>query len=149
MSTMQADAERYDIVVAGGGAIGLTLACALTDALGPSTRIAVIDRVPFGSTPSQRDIRASAVSAGSRHVLTALGIWPAVCEHAQAVTAVDITDAAFDDVFRPILVSYDNTVEGGEPATYILENERLTAAILAGAGARVADAARRCCRCGV
>ena len=37
-----------------------------------------------------------------------------------------------DDAFRPILVSYDNTVEGGEPATYILENERLTAAISRG-----------------
>ncbi|NJO33982.1 MAG: ubiquinone biosynthesis protein UbiH, partial [Rhodospirillales bacterium] len=136
MSTMQADEERYDIVIAGGGAIGLTLACALADALGPSTRIAVIDRVPFGSSPSRRDIRASAVSAGSQHVLAALGIWPALAEHAQAVTAVDITDAALDDAFRPILVSYDNTVEGAEPATYILENERLTAAILAGARQR-------------
>ena len=100
---------------------------------GPATRIAVVDRVPFGGTAGPRDIRASAVSAGSQHLLAALGIWPALAEHAEAVTAVDITDAALDDAFRPILVSYDNTVEGGEPATYIVENERLTAAILAAA----------------
>jgi 2-octaprenyl-6-methoxyphenol hydroxylase len=125
--------ERCDVVIAGGGAVGLVLACALADALGPATRIVVVDRVPFGGTAGPRDIRASAVSAGSQHVLAALGIWPALAEHAEAVTAVDITDASLEDAFRPILVSYDNTVEGGEPATYIVENERLTAAILGAA----------------
>ena len=44
---MQMDEERYDIVIAGGGAVGLTLACALADALGPAIRIAVVDRAPF------------------------------------------------------------------------------------------------------
>jgi 2-octaprenyl-6-methoxyphenol hydroxylase len=130
---VQTDQERCDVVIAGGGAVGLALACALADALGPATRIAVVDRVPFGGTAGPRDIRASAVSAGSQHVLAALGIWPALAEHAEAVTAVDITDASLEDAFRPILVSYDNTVEGGEPATYIVENERLTAAILGAA----------------
>jgi 2-octaprenyl-6-methoxyphenol hydroxylase len=52
------------------------------------------------------------------------------------VVAVDITDSALGDAFRPILVSYDNTVEGGEPATYILENERLRAALLEGLARR-------------
>ena len=132
-SAVQTDQERCDVVIAGGGAVGLALACALADALGPPTRIAVVDRVPFGSAAGHRDIRASAVSAGSQHLLAALGIWPALAEHAEAVTAVDITDASLDDAFRPILVSYDNTVEGGEPATYIVENERLTAAILGAA----------------
>jgi 2-octaprenyl-6-methoxyphenol hydroxylase len=128
--------ERYDIVVAGGGAIGLALACALADALGPGVKIAVVDRLPFGGAAGVRDMRASAVSAGSRRLLAALDIWPALAEHAEAVTAVDITDSALDDAFRPILVSYDNTVADGEPATYILENERLNTAILAGASRR-------------
>jgi 2-octaprenyl-6-methoxyphenol hydroxylase len=56
-----------------------------------------------------------------------------LAEHAQPATAVDITDASLEDAFRPILVSYDNTVDDGEPATYIVENERLTAAILTAA----------------
>ena len=133
---MDTAAQRYDIVVAGGGAVGLVLACALADALQASVRIAVVDRVAFGSTPAARDLRASAVSAGSKRLLTALGVWAAVAEHAEAVAAVDITDSALDDAFRPVLVSYDNTVQGGEPATYIVENERLQAAILAGVARR-------------
>lgn len=129
----QMDEERYDIIIAGGGAVGLTLACALADALGQAIRIAVADRAPFQAAAVPSDARASAVSAGSQRLLAALGIWPSLADHAEAVAAVDITDASLDDAFRPILVSYDNTIEGGEPATYILENERLTAAIRAAA----------------
>ncbi|MBX9591364.1 MAG: FAD-dependent monooxygenase [Hyphomonadaceae bacterium] len=133
---MQVDAEPYHIVIAGGGSIGLALACALCDALGSGLRIAIVDRVAFGSATGPRDGRASAVSAGSQHLLAVLGVWPQLAQHAQPVTAVDITDSALDDVFRPVLVSYDNTVGGGEPATYIIENERLNAAILAGVSRR-------------
>lgn len=132
---MQTDEQRYDIVIAGGGAIGLALACALSDALGPATRIAVVDRMPLGSG-APRDVRASAIAAGSQHLLAALGVWPALAGHAQEITAVDITDASLDDAFRPVLVAYDNTVDGGEPATYMVENDRLTAAIHAAAVAR-------------
>ena len=42
------------------------------------------------------------------------------------------------DAFRPVLVSYDNTVDGGEPGTYIVEHRRLHEAL-------VAAAARRSC----
>jgi 2-octaprenyl-6-methoxyphenol hydroxylase len=128
--------ERYDIVIAGGGSAGLALACSLADALGHATKIAVIDRAPFGGADRVPDIRASAVSAGSQRLLAALGIWPALIEHAQAVAAVDITDSALEDAFRPVIVSYDNTVQDGEPATYIIENERLNDAILASARRR-------------
>ena len=34
IGAVQMDEERYDIIIAGGGAVGLTLACALVDALG-------------------------------------------------------------------------------------------------------------------
>jgi 2-octaprenyl-6-methoxyphenol hydroxylase len=132
---MQAEEERRDIVIAGGGPVGLALACALADTLGPTVKIAVVDRAPFdGRRPA--DMRASAVSASSQRLLAALGIWPALADHAEAVTAVDITDSSLDDAFRPIIVSYDNTVADGEPATYIVENERLNGAILAAAQRR-------------
>src|SRR5262249_40923211 len=69
-------------------------------------------------------------------LLDVLGVWPELAQHAQPVSAVDITDSSLDDAFRPILVSYDNRVEGDEPATYILESERLNAALLKAAQAR-------------
>ena len=129
--------ECLDVVIAGAGMVGLALGCALHDTLGAAARIAVVDPAPL-SGGAARDLRASALSAGSQHLLAALGVWPALAEHAQPVTGVDITDAALEDVFRPILVSYDNTVEGGEPATYIIENERLARAMIAGAQQRPA-----------
>ena len=36
-------ANSYDAIVVGGGAVGLALALALTDALGPSGRVGVVD----------------------------------------------------------------------------------------------------------
>ena len=117
--------------------VGLALGCALHDAMGDAARIAVVDPTLLRGGPA-RDVRASALSAGSQHLLAALGMWPALAEHAQPVTGVDITDAALEDVFRPILVSYDNTVDGGEPATYIVENEQLARAVIAGAQKRPA-----------
>ena len=127
---------RYDVVIAGAGAVGLALACALADALGPDCRIALVDRSEFGREPAGRDIRAWAISAGSKRLLEVLGVWPHLAEHAQPVTAVDITDSSLDDAIRPILVSYDNRVEADEAATYILESERLNEALLAAARRR-------------
>jgi 2-octaprenyl-6-methoxyphenol hydroxylase len=127
---------RYDVVVAGAGTVGLALACALADALGPETSVALVDRAELQSETLGRDIRAWAMSAGSKRLLDVLGVWGELAEHAQPVTAVDITDSSLNDAFRPVLVSYDNRVEGDEPATYILESQRLNSALLRAAQVR-------------
>jgi 2-octaprenyl-6-methoxyphenol hydroxylase len=132
---LTAASDRYDVVIGGGGSVGLALACALADALGPEMRIAVADRVSFDGTARPRDGRAFALSASSKHMLALIGVWPALADTAQPVTQVDITDSSLDDAFRPVLVSYDNRVEGG-PATWIVENDRLIDALLAAASAR-------------
>jgi 2-octaprenyl-6-methoxyphenol hydroxylase len=128
---MNSSSERHDVVIAGGGSAGLALACALADALGPQFRVALVER----QAGPDADIRASAISAGSKQLLSVLQAWPALVQHAQPVTAVDITDSSLDDAIRPVLVSYDNRTAGGEPATYILENRRLGAALSAAAAA--------------
>jgi 2-octaprenyl-6-methoxyphenol hydroxylase len=133
---MSSSAERYDVAIAGGGTAGLALACALADALGPGARIAVVDRVQLRPGAGGADARAFALSAGAKRMLSVLGVWPAVAAQAQAVTAIDITDSSLDDAFRPVLVSYDNTVDGGEPATYIVEQGQLRDALLAAAAGR-------------
>jgi 2-octaprenyl-6-methoxyphenol hydroxylase len=126
-------AERHDVVIAGGGTAGLALACALADALGPHLRLAVLD--PANFTGAGADLRAFALSAGSRRLLDTLGVWPAIAGHAQPVTSIDITDSSLEDAIRPVLVSYDNRV-GEEPATYIVEHGRLREALIAAAAAR-------------
>jgi len=131
---MEAAVERSDVIIAGAGTSGLALAAALADALGPEARVMLLERGEPGGAPD--DPRAFALSAGSKHMLEVLGVWRAVAEHAQPVTAVDITDSSLEDAFRPVLVSYDNRVAGGEPATFILETRRLNRALAEAVAAR-------------
>ena len=85
-------AKRYDVIIAGGGGAGLALACALDDALGGEARIAVVDRSGLTSETVADSPRAFALSAGSQRLLTVLGVWPAIADYAQPVTAIDITN---------------------------------------------------------
>lgn len=134
-----ADAREVDIAIAGGGSVGLGLACALADALGPEAAIAVFDRASLSADTREvldDDPRAFAVSAGSRHLLQAIGAWDAVSAFAEPITSIEITDSSLGDAFRPPLLGYDNRLPGGEPATFVVGDARLRAALLAAARTR-------------
>src|SRR5689334_6152320 len=88
-AAVKATAEPFGVIIGGGGVVGLALAGALSHALGPAFAIAVVDRLPFGGARRLRDMRASAVSAGSKQLLTAVGAWSSLADRAQPVTAVD------------------------------------------------------------
>ena len=68
-------AESYDVLVVGGGMVGSAIACALGK---EGVRVAVFDRVqPEAFEPSQLpDLRVSALSFASEHILRNLGAWP-------------------------------------------------------------------------
>jgi 2-octaprenyl-6-methoxyphenol hydroxylase len=93
-----------DVVIAGGGAVGLSLAVALK-AGAPRLSVALVDIAPSGSLP--RDERASAISAAARKMFEALGIWSEVAGAAQPILAMDITDSRGQDRVRPVLLSFD------------------------------------------
>ncbi len=76
-----AEVSEFDIVIAGAGMVGASLACLLADS---SLRIAVLDKQPFvdidfasmGLTnPAKFDPRVSAISKASQNVFEAIGIW--------------------------------------------------------------------------
>jgi 2-octaprenyl-6-methoxyphenol hydroxylase len=136
---MHADLARFDVAIGGGGSVGLALACGLADALGDGVRIALLDRGRLDG-PARADPRASNISAGSKRLLEVLGVWAAIAAEAQPVSRIDITDSRLGDAIRPILLSYDNTLPQQEPASYIVENERLRQALLAAAARRGAVA---------
>jgi 2-octaprenyl-6-methoxyphenol hydroxylase len=130
MTAAHAAADRSDIAIVGGSYAGLALAVALSQAADGALKITLFDRGDFGRTGAPlRDNRATAIAAGSRRLLTAIGIWPDLAQHAQAVTTIDITDSALDDAIRPTRLSYDNTLTDGTPGTVIIENTRLIAAL--------------------
>ncbi len=129
MAPAQNQMNTADVAIAGGSYAGLALALALARAL-PDLRVIVLDRVMPGAVPAAaNDNRASALSAASRQMLTALGVWPRLASDAQPVTEIQITDSSLDAGVRPILVRYDNSVEGGEIATHIVANADLNAAL--------------------
>ena len=126
-------AERFDVLIAGGGTVGLALACALADALGPAARIAVAD--PRRSWRGARHWRHSRLGHVGRLQAPACHVSASgrrIADDAQPVTAIDITDSRLDDAFRPVLLSYDNT-RRGRRARHLYRRERAAAA---GAGWR-------------
>jgi len=118
---------RSDIVISGGGYAGLTLALALAKSLGPEIAISVIDRGE--PSPAEHDVRAFAISAGSRHMLEVLGAWRLIKAEAQEVRQILLTDSPLEASVRPVLLTYDNTLESGEPASFIVPSGALSAAV--------------------
>jgi 2-octaprenyl-6-methoxyphenol hydroxylase len=123
---------KSDIVIVGGSFAGLALARALALALAHQARIILVERQPAGATLV--DPRAYALSAGSKRMLETLGVWADLAPHAEPVRAIDITDSALEHAIRPVLISYDNSIAGNEPATWIVEGARLRSALLAAVG---------------
>jgi 2-octaprenyl-6-methoxyphenol hydroxylase len=120
----------YDVVIAGGSHVGLALALALVRLLGRDVRIAVIERRPLEAASPSDDPRGFAIAAASKNLLAAIGVWSAVAERAQPVTAIDVTDSALEHAIRPVLLSWPNATATGAPATWIVEAPRLSHALL-------------------
>lgn len=67
--------QSFDVVIAGGGMVGLALACGLT---GSGLRVAVIEHQPSVQNfdpQSEPELRVSAINAASEKLLTHLGVW--------------------------------------------------------------------------
>lgn len=125
----EATTSRCDVVISGASFAGLALGCALSHALGPDIRIALIDHSAGAGAAAQPDSRASALSAGSKRMLDVLGVWSSVAVEAQPVASIEITDSSLEAGVRPVLLTYDNTTGAGEPATYIVPNNVLNQAL--------------------
>jgi 2-octaprenyl-6-methoxyphenol hydroxylase len=125
-SDEQSDMQS-DILIAGGGFAGLTLAIALRDGLGPSVSVAVAD--PMLGKSHADDERASAIVAAVRRLFEALGIWPAVAPQAQPILDMVVTDSRLNDAVRPTFLTFAGDVEPGEPFAHMIENRHLIAAL--------------------
>ncbi|MEZ0282038.1 FAD-dependent monooxygenase [Methyloceanibacter sp.] len=116
-----AETKIYDVIIAGGGFVGMSLALALGGAAPKGFRVALVDAEPAESTKS--DARALALSAASKGLLSVLGIWPALAGNAEAITTIEITDSSLDAKRRPHLLGFDDDLKPGESGAYMIENE--------------------------
>ena len=82
--------QDYDVVIAGGGMIGVSLALALAP-LG--LRVAVVEAV--ARTAEQQpsfDDRSTALSRSSQRTFEALGLWPAIVAAATPISQIHVSD---------------------------------------------------------
>jgi 2-octaprenyl-6-methoxyphenol hydroxylase len=120
--------RKADVVVGGGGMVGLTLAIALAKG---GLDVAVADPAPKAAVlDAGFDGRVSALAYSSVRMFQALDLWPQLAEHAQPINDILVTDAGKDREASPFSLHFDHR-EIGEPLGHIVENRHIRAALFA------------------
>lgn len=121
----------FDVVVIGGGMVGLAFAAlAAEEERLASWRIAIVEpAAPRPPRDGEVDLRVSALSRASQRILHTVGAWPAIAGHACPYAEMVAWDAASRPDARDALRF--SAAEIGEPDLgHIVENRRVQWALL-------------------
>ena len=116
----------YDIVIAGGGIAGLSLAAALKQALGRGAQILIVD--PAMGEREGRD-RASAIAPGSRRLFMRIGAWDQIAPLAQPIRRMIVADGRVRDAVRPPHLHFDE-FDDDEPLAHMAMNDDVVAGLV-------------------
>ncbi len=118
---------RTDVLIGGGGMVGLTLAIALAKA---GLSVAVADPLPrAASTDAAFDGRVSALSFAAVRMFEALGIWPHLAPVAQPIRDILVTDAQLGAAPSPFSLHFDAAEIGAPSLGHIVENRHIRTAL--------------------
>jgi 2-octaprenyl-6-methoxyphenol hydroxylase len=129
--------QAVDVVIAGAGMAGATLALALAQA---GLSVVLVDPVAFDAQVAPTfDGRASAIAFAAFRQWRALGLGEALAPHAQRIEQILVTDGrapgAATGAPGPFHLRFDAAEIAdraeGEPLGYLLENRRIRAALAA------------------
>jgi 2-octaprenyl-6-methoxyphenol hydroxylase len=79
-----------DVLIAGGGAVGSALACALAEL--PLSIVLVEARTPELLEQPSFDARVTALANGSQQILAGLGLWPELKAYTQSIRSIHISE---------------------------------------------------------
>ncbi|KAJ57475.1 2-octaprenyl-6-methoxyphenyl hydroxylase [Actibacterium mucosum KCTC 23349] len=117
-----------DIVIAGGGLNGPALALALA---GAGLRVTLVDPAKRADRKADDfDGRAYALAHGSRNLLAAVGVWPAVADKAQPILHVQIGEGHAGQGASPFSLDFDHAEIEEGPMGFMVEDRHLRPALL-------------------
>ncbi|MBV8977631.1 MAG: FAD-dependent monooxygenase [Alphaproteobacteria bacterium] len=117
---------RADVIIGGGGMVGLTLGLALAQG---GLKVAIADPLPRrAATDMAFDGRVSALAYAAVRMYRALGAWPHMEAHAQPIEDILVTDGAPGQAPSPFSLHFD-AAEAGVPLGHIVENRHIRDAL--------------------
>jgi 2-octaprenyl-6-methoxyphenol hydroxylase len=132
IAAMELDA---DILIAGGGLNGPTLALALAQA---GLRVIVVDPRPADARTSDKfDGRAYALAVSSQRLLKALGLWAGLAGDSQPIGQVKASQGRPGEGALPFFLHFDSAEIEEGPVGYMMEDRFLYRALLAAMRDRV------------
>jgi 2-octaprenyl-6-methoxyphenol hydroxylase len=118
---------QCDVLIAGGGMVGLPLGLALAQG---GLAVAVADAAPPATQLEPRfDGRVSALAYASVRMLAALGVWDALAPHAQPIHEILVTDGAIGRAASPFSLHFDAQEVGANALGHIAENRHIRLAL--------------------
>ncbi len=120
-------ALQCEVLVVGGGMVGLTLGLTLA---GAGVEVVVVDREdPATVQGAAFDGRASAIARGSQQALEGAGLWPTMAAAAQPILDIRVSDGRVGLGTSSLFLHYDHRDLDGVPLGAIIENRAVRRAL--------------------
>jgi 2-octaprenyl-6-methoxyphenol hydroxylase len=121
--------QRTDVVISGGGMVGLTLGLALAQG---GLKTVIVDIAPPARVLAPAfDGRVSALAYASVRMLTALGMWDDLAPQAQPIREILVTDGQAGKPASSFSLHFDAQEVGADSLGHIAENRHIRAALYA------------------
>ncbi len=115
-----------DVLIAGGGYVGLSLAVSVKKAA-PHLDVMVIDGAP--EDVWKKDERASAIIAAASQMLDVIGVWGEIEPDAEPIKRMIVTDSKTADPVRPVFLTFEDEAADGRPFAHMVPNVSLVGAL--------------------
>ena len=121
--------RKVDVLISGGGMVGLTLGLACAQG---GLKTVIVDSAPAAlQLEPSFDGRVSALAYASVRLLTALQVWDDLAPHAQPIREILVTDGKVAGATSPFSLHFDAQEVGAESLGHIAENRHTRAALYA------------------